>query len=1007
MARAGIALALLGLLSLSALGVNVISHWPEANAVGANVGPLVPILLTFDQPVSAGWVANLVVVRGETSGTIPTRAEVTPNPYSVFVFPEKEIETGDLVTISFTLATSPHVFQFYAHVPKCPCSYEALDIYEVVPRTSQDVRVADFDDDGRLDIFIANDGPEGTFIHPVTSKPYSAPHSDRIFYNASGTGEDWTESDAYGRGFVPGSGKGSYYFPSVTCDVGNLGGTLLPDAVACGGLGTAGCYVVWDGDQDLVSNALLNPANDEKLAISEGLFCRDVAIADLNADGKLDVWIATGGSPGSPKEHRSHLGFGDLIWFGDTVRELPSTETAAIAVGDLDNDADLDVLAVCDDLMGWRTSPYSGGDVVWEVYKGSPAEIMVWENSGDCAFMPHPVHDPAAIAHPSESVGYGDVVIGDLDGDGLLDAVILANGTVEIWRNTGDLEFVPNQTRLGGPASRSLELADVDGDGRLDVIVANHEDAPSALWMNRGNLEFVANGAFPGGFLTEAHAAGDLNDDGLLDIVEANSHHEVEVGEETFRYCGFNRVLLGRADTFCVRANPTLQPVDGQPRVVIEARACGGSGMITYSWSGPGDAASGGDASLQVAQPGSYSVTATDQQSGQTATSTVAIPSLVLSRSRGAVHTEVAIEVTDADNGSTILPSGSDVAIFAFEDQAIRVPVPPAAAPSGKASVRVPVIPTPRGHSTPAYVSVIVGGTPSIPVPFDVVRGILFMRDSGSTTAQRDAEIWVMNPDGSSPTQLTENEVSDLWPSWSPDGTRIALTRAARDATSDVHVIAADGSEVGQITVSPADDRFPCWSPSGDWIAFESDRDGDYEILKAQICGEHGNLMTELDAPLVQLTDNSVRDAFPAWSDSGLAYSVSSTTGYLEIWGMEHDGSRRRRVVEESAWLGYPAWSPSGDQLAFCRTVRWNSQIRTVNLDGSNEEVVSKGPGSGKDWLTCVAPSWSPDGTELVFTATENWWGVWHIWKLSLETGELTQLTSFPDGAAIVGDWAS
>jgi len=71
-------------------------------------------------------------------------------------------------------------------------------------------------------------------------------------------------------------------------------------------------------------------------------------------------------------------------------------------------------------------------------------------------------------------------------------------------------------------------------------------------------------------------------------------------------------------------------------------------------------------------------------------------------------------------------------------------------------------------------------------------------------------EIYVMNADGSEQTQLTDNDVSDLYPSWSPDGEKIAFT-SFRDADDEsefnaIYVMNADdGSDVTRLTDPNAD----------------------------------------------------------------------------------------------------------------------------------------------------------------------------------------------------------
>src|SRR6266511_6255715 len=91
-------------------------------------------------------------------------------------------------------------------------------------------------------------------------------------------------------------------------------------------------------------------------------------------------------------------------------------------------------------------------------------------------------------------------------------------------------------------------------------------------------------------------------------------------------------------------------------------------------------------------------------------------------------------------------------------------------------------------------------------------------------------EIYVMNPDGSGQTRLTNNTETDTKPSWSPDGEKIAF-ESGRDRTEEgsvnheIYVMNPDGSGQTRLTDNTASDGDPSWSPDGEKIAFESGRD--------------------------------------------------------------------------------------------------------------------------------------------------------------------------------------
>ena len=132
--------------------------------------------------------------------------------------------------------------------------------------------------------------------------------------------------------------------------------------------------------------------------------------------------------------------------------------------------------------------------------------------------------------------------------------------------------------------------------------------------------------------------------------------------------------------------------------------------------------------------------------------------------------------------------------------------------------VRVPVVPTPAGPRT-VTVQVLQGGSLVGTGSFTVLRGVLF-----ETNRAGNSEIYVMNPDGSQQTNLTNDPDDDYHPVWSPDGTEIAFV-SYRDGNSEVYSMGADGSNQTNLTSHPNSDFFPVWSPAGTRIAFMTDRE--------------------------------------------------------------------------------------------------------------------------------------------------------------------------------------
>ncbi len=183
------------------------------------------------------------------------------------------------------------------------------------------------------------------------------------------------------------------------------------------------------------------------------------------------------------------------MWFENSGQDL-GTNTDGADLGDLDGDGDLDLFVGC---RNWGSGPRCSDSQVW-LNDGSGQFSKGW--SGGTPFI-------------------ADVALGDLDNDGDLDAY-LGKGIPfvdpqpfsEVWFNDGQGNFEDSGQRLNEWAV-DVELGDVDGDGDLDALTANVLKLPSKVWLNDGSGQFTNSGQrIPDGF---RFALGDLDGDGDLD----------------------------------------------------------------------------------------------------------------------------------------------------------------------------------------------------------------------------------------------------------------------------------------------------------------------------------------------------------------------------------------------------------------------------------------------------------------------------------------------------------
>ncbi|MGE0480866.1 MAG: FG-GAP repeat domain-containing protein [Phycisphaerae bacterium] len=190
------------------------------------------------------------------------------------------------------------------------------------------------------------------------------------------------------------------------------------------------------------------------------------------------------------------------------VGDASNNGLGGVALGDLDNDGDLDVAASC---WGQNT-------------------VNVWRNNGNGTFAARTLHAVGAAPRA--------VAIADVTGDGLADIAVanshetgaITDGTVTILRNTG-AGFVSHATltmpiNLGPfgvmqPRPRDLVLCDTDHDGDHDLVVSSKDSQRLDLWTNNGGV-FTLAGAVGRGYYLGSEAAAllctDLDGDGWEDL---------------------------------------------------------------------------------------------------------------------------------------------------------------------------------------------------------------------------------------------------------------------------------------------------------------------------------------------------------------------------------------------------------------------------------------------------------------------------------------------------------
>jgi Tol biopolymer transport system component/DNA-binding winged helix-turn-helix (wHTH) protein len=306
------------------------------------------------------------------------------------------------------------------------------------------------------------------------------------------------------------------------------------------------------------------------------------------------------------------------------------------------------------------------------------------------------------------------------------------------------------------------------------------------------------------------------------------------------------------------------------------------------------------------------------------------------------------------------------------------------------------------------------------------------------------ADIYIGQRNAESPLQLTHHPDYENYPTWSPDGNQLAFVRGT-DQSAGIFTVPAIGGEPRCIYRSDGFPRHLDWSPDGRWIVFsESPDDDDHSRLELLDMQSDDRTTRTLTSP----TRGKASDSYPRFSTTGneIAFIRTGPSGLSDIFCVDLDDNRIRRLTRGQINIWGLDWGPKGDQVYFssfaggpyslsavsirggavrrtpvlsewvrfptlardaaCLVYESREEIQNImmqSLADSAASVTEAEPLVVSNALDCE-PAWSPDGREIAFVSTRS--GHRELWVCDKDGSRLRQLTLLAGAYVACPIWA-
>ncbi len=611
-------------------------------------------------------IANNIVYFGATKATISSMTSTSINvivPAGATFQPVSVLNTGTNLTgyclRSFlpTFSNAPYVPGAIHFDTKVDFSTSGANPYGVV--------IVDIDGDGNADMVVAN----------------NASNTISVYRNTSTTGAITSGSFGSPVTFATGSGPG--YLKTADLDADGKPEIIVANTTS----GTISVFKNTASSGSISSSSLAT-----KVDFSAGTSAFDVAVSDFDGDGKPDLAVTNNVSTAntiSVLRNTTSAGSISTSSFASAVTFATGSLPVKIVVADFDGDSKPDIAVTnssSNSVSVFRNTASSGaittssfaskvdfttgtnprGIFAADMDNDGKFDIIVTNSASNTISVFRNTTTSSAINTSSFGTQVNfttgttpyDVAMGDIDGNGKPDIIVTNFGatTISVFRNIGSTGSITTSTftsksdfTTGGTGSPyGIAISDLDGDGKVDIAVANTNSGGSVSVLRNNILSPVLNAGIVctgssrllsdsvsgGTWSTNAPAVATINSSGLVTALAAGN------AIITYSVTGGNDTAL-----ITVSALPSVAGITSSSTnictgsaLTFTAGAVSGTGTLaSYNWSGPNSYSTTSTATTAVFTPtstaasGVYSLTVTYPGAGCTSIAALTSPSVTVS----------------------------------------------------------------------------------------------------------------------------------------------------------------------------------------------------------------------------------------------------------------------------------------------------------------------------------------------------------------------------------------